>query len=155
MQKIEVTEYECAKCHYKWINRYNGKNNPTPKRCAKCKNKFWNEGLMSGAEKEVRNRVRYYIGGIDKSMEFLNVVPRPTIEELQSVIKYYNTLIYQSEQQSDDELNQEYYAELHNKCDEFMQQIIDSRSQVSNTLLFNRDAITDSPNTLEDKIRND
>jgi hypothetical protein len=76
-------------------------------------------------------------------------------EELQSVIKYYNTLIYQSEQQSDDELNQEYYAALHNKCDEFMQQIIDSRSQVSNTLVFNRDAITDSPNTLEDKIRND
>jgi hypothetical protein len=43
-QKIEVTEYECTWCHYRWINRVNGKDGPVPQRCAKCKRYGWNDG---------------------------------------------------------------------------------------------------------------
>lgn len=50
-QKIEVLEYECTKCSYRWINRVNGKDGPKPKRCAKCKRSGWEEGLMSEDEK--------------------------------------------------------------------------------------------------------
>src|SRR5215831_18613035 len=36
-RKIEVTEYQCAKCSYKWINWIKGKEGPKPKRCSNCK----------------------------------------------------------------------------------------------------------------------
>jgi hypothetical protein len=52
--KIEVTEYECAKCSYKWINWINGNEGPKPRRCAKCKRWDWEEGYLSHIEKELR-----------------------------------------------------------------------------------------------------
>ena len=45
---IQVSEYECVHCGYKWINRVNGQDRPMPKNCAKCKRFHWNgkgEGL--------------------------------------------------------------------------------------------------------------
>lgn len=36
-QKIQVSEYTCGRCGYRWINRNNGKDELIPKRCAKCK----------------------------------------------------------------------------------------------------------------------
>jgi hypothetical protein len=30
VQKIEVLEYESARCGYKWINRVNGQGGPIP-----------------------------------------------------------------------------------------------------------------------------
>lgn len=44
IHRIEVDEYECELCHYRWINRVNGVDKPIPQRCAKCKRQDWDEG---------------------------------------------------------------------------------------------------------------
>ncbi|MGC2574951.1 MAG: hypothetical protein WA364_25850, partial [Candidatus Nitrosopolaris sp.] len=53
-RKVEVTEYECAKCSYKWINWINDKEGPKPKRCSRCKRSNWEEGYLSRIEKRLR-----------------------------------------------------------------------------------------------------
>jgi hypothetical protein len=99
-RKVEITEYECAKCSYKWINRING---PKPKRCSKCKRWDWEEGYLSRNEKQLRldllkienNQIKYptLVGdtGIcsiptDICATFLSIWPRPTEEELRIVL---------------------------------------------------------------------
>jgi hypothetical protein len=42
---IQVTEYECGHCGWKWINRINGKDRPIPLKCAKCKRLNWSDPL--------------------------------------------------------------------------------------------------------------
>jgi hypothetical protein len=42
---VQVTEYECGHCGWKWINRINGKDRPIPLKCAKCKRLNWNDPL--------------------------------------------------------------------------------------------------------------
>ena len=62
IHKIEVSEYECAHCGYKWINRVNGKNGTVPQRCAKCKRSAWNTGeneaRMTPKEAGLRTRIK-------------------------------------------------------------------------------------------------
>jgi hypothetical protein len=107
--KIEVTEFECAHCGYKWINRVNGKDGPLPERCAKCKRWNWNGGVqeaITDRERGLRVRIKHFPRlyeadtwhwrwpGEDWSIdwpaglceEFLNLEPRPTIEELKQVV---------------------------------------------------------------------
>lgn len=100
--KVEVTEYECAKCGYKWINRINGNEGPKPKRCAKCKRWDWDEGHLSRIEKRLRrdllkievNEISYpgiegtelYSIPTDVCANFLSSFPRPTAEELRVVL---------------------------------------------------------------------
>ena len=58
IQKIEVSEYTCEKCAYKWINRINGKDGSLPDRCAKCKKVNWNgEEDISPKERGLRRKV--------------------------------------------------------------------------------------------------
>ena len=52
--RIEVNEYNCMQCGYKWINRINGEDGPIPKYCAKCKRSTWNGEAMSAKEKGLR-----------------------------------------------------------------------------------------------------
>jgi hypothetical protein len=101
-RKVEVTEYECAKCSYKWINWINGIEGQTPKRCAKCKRWDWDEGKLSRIEKRLRreilkievNEIRFPgIGGTelysiptDICATFLSLYPRPTVRELNVVL---------------------------------------------------------------------
>lgn len=102
-RKIEVTEYECAKCSYKWTNRMNGKERPKPKRCSKCKRSNWEEGHLSRIEKQLRrdllkieeNQIKYstvfgdtavYPIPTDICATFLSIFPRPTENELRSVL---------------------------------------------------------------------
>jgi hypothetical protein len=102
-RQVEVTEYECAKCGHKWINRINGKEGPIPKRCAKCKRWDWDEGYLSRLEKRLRrdilkievNEIRFpaALGGTelysiptDICATFLSIVPRATVEELKVVL---------------------------------------------------------------------
>ena len=99
-RKVEITEYECAKCSYKWINRING---PKPKRCSKCKRSNWEEGYLSGIEKRLRldllkiedNKIKYptLIGDTgfcsiptDICATFLGIFPRLTVKELMTVL---------------------------------------------------------------------
>ena len=101
--KIEVTEYQCAKCSYKWINWINGKEGSKPKRCAKCKRWDWEEGYLSRIEKQLRrdlleieeNQIKhstlldgtgFYSISTDICATFLNVYPRPTVKELMTVL---------------------------------------------------------------------
>jgi hypothetical protein len=112
IQRIEVSEYQCIHCNYKWINRVNGKDGPIPKKCARCKRPNWNTGNnMSPKEVGLRRRVQnlysVYHDSVwrltDPSLEpstfsvddhldrkvvtrFLNLDPRPTIEELRQVL---------------------------------------------------------------------
>jgi hypothetical protein len=62
IHKIEVSEYECSHCGYKWINRVNGKDGPMPQRCAKCKRPNWdkgyNENPITPEETGLRMRVK-------------------------------------------------------------------------------------------------
>ena len=58
---VQVKEYECIKCGYKWINRKNGKDQPVPKRCAKCK-QAWHKGNISKKESRYRYKLRYTVG---------------------------------------------------------------------------------------------
>jgi hypothetical protein len=102
-RKVEVIEYECAKCSYKWINRINGKESPKPKRCAECKRWDWEEGYLSRIQKQLRrdllkiedNQIKYptFFGDTafisipaDICATFLSVYPRPTEHELRIVL---------------------------------------------------------------------
>ncbi len=106
---IQVSEYECVHCGYKWINRVNGKEGPVPKNCAKCKRKYWNgkskdEGYdpINPRERGLRRRLCRF-EGYDKRegtgwggstsywpnelcKKFLNLNPRPTISELKQAL---------------------------------------------------------------------
>jgi hypothetical protein len=101
--KIEVIEYECAKCDYKWINRINGKDGPKPIRCAKCKRWDWEEGYLSNIEKRLRRdllriesvetvhltmfgETRVNLAPTDLCATFLSIYPRPTVQELEAVL---------------------------------------------------------------------
>ena len=109
IQKIEVSEYTCEKCAYKWINRINGKDGSIPDRCAKCKKVNWNgeedispkeRGLRRKVNglKELYDRVGFKWVGIlpaseykidwssEQTERFLGLNPRPTIQELKQVI---------------------------------------------------------------------
>jgi hypothetical protein len=103
INKIQVSEYECIHCHYKWINRVNGKDGPIPKKCAKCKRMNWN-GIGEGSgydpitpeERSLRVQLAKYEGqhylfkGIPGTQygpnelckAFLNLNPRPNVVEL-------------------------------------------------------------------------
>jgi hypothetical protein len=107
ISEIVTKEFTCNQCNYKWINRFNGKDQPIPKRCSRCKSHNWNRkgGNIVGIEKSLRARIR----GMKKRYEgasftwlspfiqncwdselaekFLNLNPRPTIEELRLVLK--------------------------------------------------------------------
>ena len=102
---IEVNEYQCVLCKYKWINRINGEDGPIPNRCAKCKERRWNEGKMTPKENGLRRRLRgmkklyehvAYDFPSDPSISkrwdnelterFLSLYPRPTIDELRQVV---------------------------------------------------------------------
>ena len=100
--KVEVTEYECAKYGHKWINRINGKEGSMPRRCAECKKWDWDEGKLSRNEKRLRrdllkmevNEIEYrkidgtglYPIPTDICATFLSISPRPTEEELKTVL---------------------------------------------------------------------
>ena len=106
ISRIDVNEYQCVLCKYKWINRINGKNGQFPNRCAKCKARNWNEGKMTPEENGLRRRLRgmkklyehvavdfyYSDSSISKwwdnelTERFLSFYPRPTIEELKQVV---------------------------------------------------------------------
>ena len=107
IQNIQVSEYTCERCGYKWVNRTNGKDEPIPARCAKCKSENWNREAITPQEKGLRRRVRgfkrlydyarYYFEnslGEDAIIhwpnglieQFLDLNPRPTISELSQVV---------------------------------------------------------------------
>jgi hypothetical protein len=106
ISRVEVNEYQCVLCKYKWINRINGKDGAIPKRCGKCKARNWNEGKMTPEENGLRRRLLgmkklyehvaadFYISdpSISKwwdnelTERFLSLYPRPTIEELKQVV---------------------------------------------------------------------
>src|SRR5262245_34975870 len=116
IHKIALSEFECAHCGYRWINRVNGKDGPIPQRCAKCKRPNWetgyNETSMSPKESGLRRRVQnlyriYHLSvwrltypmpkfenfSVDDYLDpsvvakFLTLDnPRPTISELRGVL---------------------------------------------------------------------
>src|SRR5436309_12624818 len=45
--KIEVTEYCCERCDYKWIARHNGEDKGEPNTCPRCKTWLWNKPRYS------------------------------------------------------------------------------------------------------------
>jgi hypothetical protein len=106
IHKIQVSEYECVHCGYKWINRVNGQDKPIPKNCAKCKRFHWNgKGEGSGynpitpAERSLRVRLYKFEGYLDRALgagrqycpnalceKFLHLNPRPTMKELHDAL---------------------------------------------------------------------
>jgi hypothetical protein len=104
ISKIQVNEYQCIRCEYKWTNRVNGKDRPLPKRCAKCKTCSWDTNAMTPKENGLRRRIKgfkqvYENAGdywTDPSItdswsyelaeKFLNLNPPPTIAELERVV---------------------------------------------------------------------
>ena len=100
VSKIQVNEYHCIKCGYKWINRVNGKDGSIPTRCAKCKTSNWDRDAISPKVNGLRRRIKgfkqlyKYAGSYwsdhsiadcwsDELIEkFLNLNPPPTITEL-------------------------------------------------------------------------
>ena len=99
--KIEVNEYECARCGHKWINRVNGKDGQIPKYCAKCKRTSW-KGEMSPKENGLRRRIQGYNElyshryedkmrnmikwNPDVVEKFLIMEPRATIKQLEKIV---------------------------------------------------------------------
>ncbi len=107
IHKILVKEFECKHCQYRWVNRINGRDGPTPERCARCKRKNWLEGPgkeISPKERGLRRIIRgftqlyendcYYsthiknLIGWDENLceRFLNIKPRPSIKEIELVV---------------------------------------------------------------------
>ncbi|MGH9976836.1 MAG: hypothetical protein ACRD8Z_13535 [Nitrososphaeraceae archaeon] len=107
ISEIVIKEFTCNRCGHKWINRFKGKDKPIPKRCSKCKSHNWNRmgGNIAGIEKSHRARIRGYksryanarVTWLNRSMEncwdgelaekFLDLNPRPTVEELRLVLQ--------------------------------------------------------------------
>jgi hypothetical protein len=109
--RIEVNEYTCELCGYKWVNRINGKDGPIPKRCAKCKHQHWEKGKITSYEKAYRNALKkrfgyfYYPGGMfhggwrveENIKKYLQT--RPPLKELQLLLhpmsyRYHYTKSY-------------------------------------------------------------
>jgi hypothetical protein len=67
IHEIQIKEYECAKCGYKWVNRINGKDGPIPDMCAKCKRVNWNNLSEDITPKE--NGLRRRINGFRELYE--------------------------------------------------------------------------------------
>lgn len=93
ISEVQVDEYQCSKCGYKWINRVNGKNGPLPERCAKCKKYGWNDkgGNITPEENGLRRRIKgyenlYHNWSGELTEKFFNLNPRPTIKELRRVV---------------------------------------------------------------------
>ncbi len=101
IHRVEVTEYECLRCNYRWINRMNGVDGPLPERCSKCKRPNWNTTTKTPEEIGLRKRIKYlntlyenqssyWNYSIDWNNgvadRFLNLDPRPSISELKSVL---------------------------------------------------------------------
>lgn len=104
---IQVSEYECGHCGWRWINRINGQDRPVPLKCAKCKRLNWNnpaEDTLGYTERGLRARLqnlepdetslRYRMGRNiqspnDLCKKFLNVKPRPTEKELAQALHPY------------------------------------------------------------------
>jgi hypothetical protein len=97
--QIQVNEYTCELCGYKWINRVNGKDGPIPKRCAKCKHQHWEKGHINSHEKAWRDAVKKrfgyfnYPGGmfhggwrVEKNVKRY-LEHRPSIEEMSVLLK--------------------------------------------------------------------
>jgi hypothetical protein len=106
ISRVEVNEYQCVKCGYKWINRVNGKDGPVPERCAKCKKYNWNsrKGKITPEEIGLRRRIKgmkqlhkgsstywnnpsiadYWNSKL--ADKFLTLNPRPSIAELRRVV---------------------------------------------------------------------
>jgi predicted SprT family Zn-dependent metalloprotease len=62
ISRIEVNEYTCELCGYKWVNRINGKDGPIPKRCAKCKNQNWEKEHIGALEQTYRDAIKHKFG---------------------------------------------------------------------------------------------
>jgi hypothetical protein len=99
IQDITIKEYECAHCGYKWTNYANGVQGPTPKNCAKCKRRNWNDPTteITPGEVGLRRKIkglpettyRYFMDQHwpdDISETFLSLKPGPTIKELEQVV---------------------------------------------------------------------
>ena len=97
LARIEVDEYTCELCGYKWINRVNGKDGPVPKRCAKCKHQHWERGPIDTLEKRWRDAIKkrfgYFrqIGGFHGSWQIetnvkLYLQGRPSVEEMKVLL---------------------------------------------------------------------
>lgn len=105
ISKIEIKEYQCFKCGYKWTNRVNGKNGPIPKRCAACKKETWNRKSLTREGVGIRKRIRnlkdvyrsvnsycndtylcpdYWDSELAES--FLDLDPPPSLEELRHAL---------------------------------------------------------------------
>jgi hypothetical protein len=94
ISRIEINEYECQRCGYKWTNRVNGKDGLIP----------WNRDYYTPKEVGLRRRIKqlkkfykYNIPASDYTWnekiveEFLST--RPTISELKTVFRPTNSLI--------------------------------------------------------------
>ncbi|MDQ6668482.1 MAG: hypothetical protein M3Y53_09690 [Thermoproteota archaeon] len=85
------------------MHRINGKDGPKPIRCAKCKRWDWEEGYLSTIEKRLRRdllRIEsvetsyptmfgergFNIAPSDLCASFLSIYPRPTVQELETVL---------------------------------------------------------------------
>jgi hypothetical protein len=104
ISSIEINEYECQRCGYKWTNRVNGKDGPIPRNCGKCKSAAWNREKFTPIEIGLRRRIkqlkRFYRYPLPDDEftwnekvveEFLR--SRPTLSELKKVFRPANSLI--------------------------------------------------------------
>lgn len=100
---VQVKEYECIKCGYKWVNRKNGQDQPVPKRCAKCK-QYWDKENISKKESRYRYKLRFTVGeyklhpmrphywktdvNVDELLKY-----RPSIKDMKVIIEPMSFLI--------------------------------------------------------------
>jgi hypothetical protein len=97
--RVEVNEYSCELCGYKWINRVNGKDGPVPRRCAKCKHQHWERGHLTSLEKSyqwaLKKRFGYYrcvgrispFGGWNVEENIKKYLQRrPSVEEMRVLL---------------------------------------------------------------------
>ena len=136
--KVQVNEYQCSKCRYRWINRVNGRNGPLPERCAKCKKYGWNDegGNITPEENGLRRRIKGYeelYAGADWSGElterFFKLDPRPTVKELRRVVYPPGLLIGLTSQNKAQRWNEVTLRSEARTRQDIMQQIINERSQ--------------------------
>lgn len=101
---VQISEYECGHCGWKWINRTNGKDGQVPLKCAKCKRLNWNDPIkepIRDIERGLRARLAniecdvtmpqykwtHILRPNDFCRKFLDIKPRPTGKELIQAIE--------------------------------------------------------------------
>ena len=96
IHRVEVSEYECFHCGYKWVNRINGKDGNTPRYVSESGPSYSNDHTNTGAFKVIYRSGNVSVGAKrtsysgKKSKELNKSASRNVASDNKESIEYYD-----------------------------------------------------------------